>query len=129
MTPPIESNVIAAGGDVVDGNGTGAGMGKIILLIDFRTPGTSKKFIAKILEKAGLEPGAAGIDCYDWRVVGHSDWKGERRLDLLDKDKEGENVDASGDGNGNIVAEKGGSRSGSGRRRKVDWDLFYMVSV
>jgi len=120
---PVMTPLIAGGGGAVDGNVTGAGAGKIILLIDSRTPRTSKKIIAEILEKAGLEPGAAGIDCYDWRVVGHSDWKGERRLDLLDKEKE---VDASGGGNGDRVAGKG---SGSGKGRKVDWDLFHMVSV
>ncbi|KAF8425554.1 hypothetical protein EV426DRAFT_561102 [Tirmania nivea] len=131
ITPSIESNVIIGSGGVVDGNEAGASAGKIILLIDSRTPRTSKKIIAEILEKAGLGPGAAGIDCYDWRVVGHSDWKGERRLDLLDKEKEGAGVEASGDGSGDRAAGMGGSESGSGngRRRKVDWDLFYMVSV
>ena len=123
---PIESNAIAGGSGVVDGNGADSSAGKIILLIDSRTPRTSKKIIAEILKEGGLEPGAAGIDCYDWRVVGHSDWEGERRLDLLDKEKERENVDVSGDGDGDGVAGKGGSESG---RRIVDWDLFYMVSV
>ena len=143
MTPLITTTTTAAvggggGGGVVGGNETGAGTGKIILLIDSRTPRTSKKIIAEILERVGLEPGAAGIDCYDWRVVGHSDWKGERRLYLLAKEdggqkgeegeegeKGGKKIDASSGGDGDKVVGKGESGSG----RKVDWDLFYMVSV
>lgn len=131
MTPRTESNVLGGGCSSVESSGSDTGTGRIILLIDSRTPRTSKKIIAEILEKVGLEAGVAGIDCYDWRVVGHSDWKGERRLDLLDKDKGKENagVDLGVDGEGAARMGGGGNGSRRGGRRKVDWDLFYMVSV
>lgn len=91
------------------------GPDKFVLLIETRTPRTSKRIITECIGK-----GVSGFDCYDWRVVGHSDWKGEARLDLLTSGAE--NVAGGGDGGK-------GEGEGEGRRRKVDWDLFHMLRV
>lgn len=89
------------------------------------------------------------FDCYDWRIVGHSDWKGERRWDWSTSKRDGggggheegssarerENTQPEGVA-GPGGREEGRKTEGTGeegvspaRRKRVDWDLFYMVSV
>lgn len=109
---------------------------KLILLIEFRTPRASKRIIAECVEK-----GVKGIDCYDWRVVGHSDWKGEERKDyptserqFLAAQKLADANTGTGDGDDKVITmrseDPGQEQQGvPARKRKVDWDLFYMVSV
>lgn len=134
----------------------------LILLIDSRTPRTSKNIIEQCVKfrdlyiKSGLEQGAwpteVVFDCYDWRIVGHSDWRGKRRWDWSTSKRDG--GDAGGDGHeeggstrerentkpegvtrlrardeGRKAGETGEEGGSTAKRKKVDWDLFHMVSV
>ena len=76
----------------------------LILLIDSRTPRKSKNLIREIIDmgygKEGMKQ--VMIDAYDWRVVRHADWRGEKR-----EDREV-----------GVVGCRG-----------VDWDLFHMVKM